>query len=64
MIINAINESKYNGTCNIRYIDKVLNEWRQKGIKNSNDLESYYATNNIKDEEVQLFDYNWLDDDK
>ena len=64
MIIDAINEAKYNGTCNIRYIDKVLNEWNKKGIKNTNQLEEYLKNETSKHEEVQLFDYDWLEEDK
>lgn len=64
MIINAINEAKYNGTCNIRYIDKVLNEWSKKGIKSSEQLESYLKEENNNKDTIELFDYNWLDDDK
>lgn len=62
LIINAINEAKYNGTCNIRYIDKVLNEWSKKGIKNSDDLTKFYKENLKADKDIQLFDYNWLDE--
>jgi DnaD/phage-associated family protein len=64
MIINAINEAKYNGTCNIRYIDKVLNEWGENGIKNTDQLENYYKESSTNDKKVELFDYNWLDEDK
>lgn len=64
IIINAINEAKYNGTCNIRYIDKVLNEWSKKGIKNSEELENYFKEEVNKDDNIELFDYNWLDDEK
>lgn len=62
LIINAINEAKYNGTCNIRYIDKVLNEWSKKGIKNSDDLTKFYKENLKADKDIKLFDYNWLDE--
>lgn len=60
IIINAINEAKYNGTCNIRYIDKVLNEWNKQGIKNPEQLEKFYTENEGKS--VELFDYDWLDE--
>ena len=60
IIINAINEAKYNGTCNIRYIDKVLNEWNKQGIKNPEQLEKFYTENEGKS--VELFDYDFLDE--
>ena len=62
MIINAINEAKYNGTCNIRYIDKVLNEWSKKGIKSSEELEKYLKNELEATKKIELFDYNWLDE--
>ena len=62
MIINAINEAKYNGTCNIRYIDKVLNEWSKKGIKSSDELEKYLKNELEATKKIELFDYNWLDE--
>lgn len=61
IIISAINEAKYNGICNIRYIDKVLSEWGNNEIKDSTQLENYYIENN-KPSDKELFDYNWLDE--
>lgn len=62
MIVAAINEAKYNGTCNIRYIDKLVNEWNNKGIKNSDDLDKFLKTQDNKKNQVELFDYDWLDE--
>lgn len=62
MIISAIKESKYNGICNIRYIDKTINEWIKKGIKDSKQLEDYLRKNTSSDEKLNLFDYDWLDE--
>lgn len=62
MIINAINEAKYNGTCNIRYIDKLLNEWNKKGIKSSKELKDYIENDSNKNSNIELFDYDWLDE--
>lgn len=62
MIINAINEAKYNGTCNIRFIDKLLNEWNKKGIKSSKELKEYVENDVNTKNNVELFDYDWLDE--
>ena len=62
MIVAAINEAKYNGTCNIRYIDKLVNEWNNKGIKNSDDLDKFLKNQDSKKDQVELFDYDWLDE--
>ena len=61
LIIEALKEAVYNNVNNLRYIDKILYEWRKKGIKNREDI----VKNKIKynKEEVKVFDYNWLDDE-
>ena len=57
-IIKAIEESKYNGTCNLRFIDKLLYEWKNKKESSSDNTinEKKSSINN------DLFDYDWLDE--
>lgn len=52
MIKSALKEAVLNGVTNLRYIDKIIYEWTKKKI-----------TNNKENEEVQVFDYNWLEED-
>lgn len=56
LITEAINTAKYNKTVTIRYIDKLLNEWKKANIKTITDFEK---ANKGK----ELFDYNWLDEE-
>lgn len=65
VIISALKEAIYNGVSNLRYIDKILYEWKKKGLttkelveKNKTDFVSK------KEEKKELFDYNWLDDNE
>ncbi len=49
MILNALREAVINGVSNLRYIDKILYEWKKK-----KDIP--------KEEYKELFDYDWLGD--
>lgn len=63
----ALKEATMNGVSNLRYIDKILYEWGKKGIKNKQDVEKYtekYRKREEKDnKKVDVFDYDWLDED-
>lgn len=64
LIIEALKEATYNGVGNLRYIDKILYEWDKKGLKSKEDIikdKSKYRDN--KKEKVDIFDYNWLEDE-
>ena len=64
LIMGALKEAVYNGTSSLRYIGKVLYEWRKKGYKNMKDVEKGLITfRKDKESNVNLFDYNWLDDE-
>lgn len=63
LIIAALKEAIFNGVTSLRYIDKILYEWKKKGIKTSNDIDnSRKAFSNKKEENKKLFDYDWLND--
>lgn len=59
LIIEALKEAVLNGVNNLKYIDKILYEWGKKGYTTSSDVKK---RNKKKDEEVKLFDYDWLED--
>ena len=63
MIKEALKEAIYNGVNNLRYIDKILYEWNKKNIKTKGDIikdREHYR--NKKKENVEVFDYDWLDE--
>jgi DNA replication protein len=63
LIIAALKEATFNGVTSLRYIDKILYEWKKKGIKTTLDVEASRKTfNNKKEEPKKLFDYDWLND--
>ena len=63
LIILALKEAVYNGVSNLRYIDKVLYEWRKKNIKSESDIikdkEKFHRN---KKENIPVFDNDWLDE--
>lgn len=64
LILLALKEAVFNGVSNLRYIDRILFEWKKKGLKNKEDIEKErvnYKSN--KAEKKELFDYDWLNDD-
>lgn len=65
LIISALKEATYNGVSNLRYIDKILFEWKKKGIKNSNDvINDKRNFSRKKSEKVEVFEYDWLNDNE
>ena len=59
----ALKEAVYNGVSNLRYIDKILYEWKKKGIKTPEDVEKNKARfQNRKEENSEVFSYDWLND--
>lgn len=63
LIVAALKEATYNGVSNLRYIDKILYEWKKKGYQNKNDVEkNRVQIPNKVSEKKDIFDYNWLDD--
>lgn len=65
LIEEALREAVFNGVTNLRYIDKILYEWQKRGIKNKNDVEkNRQRTKKDNTEKMEIFEYNWLEDDE
>ncbi len=65
LIISALKEATYNGVSNLRYIDKILHEWKKKGIQTSKDVEiDKQSFNKKKNKNIEMFDYDWLNDNE
>lgn len=58
----ALKEAVYNGVHNLRYIDKILYEWKKKGIKTRADIDKNSDTNKKKSSREEVFDYDWLNE--
>lgn len=65
LIKEALKEATFNGVSNLRYIDKILYEWGKKGITTLSDVEKNRTKHKEeKKEKLEVFEYNWLDDDE
>lgn len=68
IILLALKEAVYNGATNLRYVDKVLYEWKKKGIHNKEayekDKEKFQQSKKEARPKKELLDYDWLNDDK
>ncbi|MCI9585884.1 MAG: DnaD domain protein [Bacilli bacterium] len=58
----ALKEAVYNGVNNLRYIDKILYEWKKKGIKTKADMDNNLDINKKKSSKEEVFDYDWLNE--
>ena len=62
LIIGALKEAIYNGVKSLRYIDKILYEWQKKGYNSMNDVSKGLENRARENKNIELFDYNWLDE--
>lgn len=70
IILGALKEAVYNNVRSFRYIDRIIYNWTEKGLKTMDEV-SAYMKNNRKDKskdkviskkEQEILDYDWLDD--
>lgn len=63
IILEALKEAVYNGVFRLNYIDKILFEWKKKGIKNKKDVlinnKKFKEGKNVSED---VFDYDWLNE--
>ena len=65
LIKEALKEATFNGVSNLRYIDKILYEWGKKGIKTPMDVNKNRTEHKEKkNDKLEVFEYNWLEDDE
>lgn len=64
LIKEALKEAIYNDVRNLKYIDRILYNWKIKGIKTKEDVlrNKKNFRKNTKPLEP-IYDYNWLEDD-
>ena len=53
------------GVFSLKYIDKILFDWKSRGFQTIDDVKKSYEMNNNQDNvEIELEDWNWLDDEE
>ena len=64
LIKEALKEAIYNDVRNLKYVDRILYNWRSKGIKNKSDVLKSKKNFIKKTKPTEpIYDYNWLEDD-
>ena len=64
LIKEALKEAIYNDARSLKYIDRILFNWKNKGIKTKEDILKEKKAFRKKTKPVEpIYDYNWLEDD-
>ena len=63
LIKEALKIAIKDGVYSLKYIDKILFDWKSRGLNSIEDIKNSYNTNDDSKEEIELDDWNWLDDD-
>ena len=72
LIIGALKDAVLSGAKNFRYIDRILYDWRKQGFNSMNDVVAKRKSvsnvyqeedNSNSDNDIEYFDYDWLNDD-
>ena len=62
LIACALREAVMNGVSNFNYIDRILDSWKKKGYKNRNDVLKDKEKYHKKEEKIDVFDTDWLNE--
>lgn len=62
LIFAALKEAILNGVTSLRYIDKILYEWKRKGITKVEDTQKKNKFNQEKN--VEVYECDWLNEDE
>ena len=63
LVLEALKESIYNGVKSLRYIEKILLNWKEKGYKNKSDISDGLKKESSDEVFSDLYDFNWLDNE-
>lgn len=63
LIVEALREAIYNGAKSLRYINKILISWQEKGYKTKEDINTGMKKESEENVLTDLFEFNWLDEE-
>lgn len=63
LIVQALREAIYNGAKSLRYINKILLSWQEKGYKTKEDINEGLKKESEETVLTDLIDFNWLDEE-
>lgn len=65
LITEALKEAVFNNVSSLNYVDRILRDWKKKGVKSVNDAlkekERFVSKKQVKE---QVFEYDWLNETK
>ena len=64
LILEALKEAIYNNVKSLRYIEKILLNWKDKGYKNKNDVSNGLMKESEDREITSIYEFNWLDNEE
>ena len=64
LILEALKEAIYNNVKSLRYIEKILLNWKDKGYKNRNDVSNGLMKESEDREITSIYEFNWLDNEE
>lgn len=65
LIIEALKEAVFNNVSSLNYVDRILMDWKKKGIKSVKDAElERQKFVSKKQTPKQVFEYDWLNESK
>ena len=64
LIKEALRIALKDGVFSLKYIDKILFDWKNRGFNTVEDIKNSYNKNNDLKEDIELDEWNWLDDEE
>lgn len=63
LILLALKEAIFNGAISLKYVDRILSDWKKKNIKSAIDVEKdKIKFKEKKESPKELLDYDWLNE--
>lgn len=62
IIEQALKEAIYSDAPSLKYIDRILVNWRKKGIKSKSDVDREIKNHKNKKTKKEVFEYDWLNE--
>ena len=64
LIKEAIKIAINDGVYSLKYIDKILFDFKSRGIKNVSDIKNYQNNDSLNNNDLSFEDWDWLDDEE
>ncbi|MBR3898530.1 MAG: DnaD domain protein [Bacilli bacterium] len=62
IIEEALKEAMFNNVKNLKYIDRILSNWKSEGIKTKEDIKKKQEKHKNRKPKKEVFEYDWLNE--